>query len=143
MLKQKLQEFRKVEHVTVPPRGWVHEIRRALNLSLRQLGGRMHMSVQGVKDIEDREQSGSITLKALRKAGKALNMKLVYGFIPEESSLDQMIEDRARELADENLSRRSRTTKQDNQKSTKQDLKPTADKKTSERKDTRSIQFWD
>jgi DNA-binding transcriptional regulator YiaG len=40
----------------------LHAIRTALGMSLAQLGKRLGMSPQGVKDIELREEQGGITL---------------------------------------------------------------------------------
>jgi transcriptional regulator with XRE-family HTH domain len=41
-------------------------------MSLRQLGERLQISQQSVKEIEEREVSGSITLKSLRETAEAL-----------------------------------------------------------------------
>ena len=50
-------------------------------MSLRQLRNRLHISPQSVKEIEDREVSGTITLNSLRDTANAMDMKLVYGFV--------------------------------------------------------------
>lgn len=142
-MDQKLQQFRKLEGVTVPPRGWVHAIRVALNMSLRQLGERLQMSVQGVRDIEERERTGAVSLKVLRQVGQALKMKLVYSFIPEASSLEQMIEDRARDLAREIVARTSMSMELENQKNTEKRLKQAIAEKTSEIKESKPRYLWD
>lgn len=97
---RKLNSFKTLEAVPVPVNGWINTIRTSLGMSLRQLGERLEISPQSVKEIEERETSGSITLNNLREAASALKMKLVYGFVPMELSLERMIEQRAKELAE-------------------------------------------
>ena len=53
-------------------------------MSLRQLGNRMGISAQSVMEIEQREVDGSITLKSLKEAANAIEMKLVYAIIPKK-----------------------------------------------------------
>jgi predicted DNA-binding mobile mystery protein A len=68
-------------------------------MSLRQLGQRMSITPQSVKEIEEREKKGTISIKVLKQTAAALNMRFVYGFIPSEKTLEGMIEKRAEELA--------------------------------------------
>ena len=79
-LNRKLVPFKALEKVNVPERGWIYTIRKSLNMTLEQLGKRANMTRQGVKKLEEREASGSISLNTLKEIGKALDMKLVYGF---------------------------------------------------------------
>src|SRR5579872_5927582 len=95
---RKLLLLKPLMKVPVPQRGWVHSIRAALKMSLRQLGSRLNISAQSVKEIEEREANGSITLRSLREVANALDMKLVYGFVPKEESIEKMIEKRADEM---------------------------------------------
>jgi transcriptional regulator with XRE-family HTH domain len=70
-------------------------------MSLRQLGQRLSITLQSVKEIEKREKSGTVSLKVLRQVARALNMKFFYGFVPADITLEGMIEKRAAELAEE------------------------------------------
>jgi predicted DNA-binding mobile mystery protein A len=98
-LDNKIVKFSNLENVVIPPQGWIYSIRQAINMSLRQLGQRMSITPQSVKEIEEREKSGTISIKVLKQAAAALNMKFVYGFIPSEKTLEGMIEKKAEELA--------------------------------------------
>ena len=91
---RKILKLKKLDDMSIPPSGWIYAIRQALGMSLRQLGERMGMTPQSVKENETREKNGTISLNALRRFGKSLDMKLVYGFIPGQDSLEKMIEKR-------------------------------------------------
>ncbi|MEI8280756.1 MAG: mobile mystery protein A [Bacteroidota bacterium] len=98
-LDKKMQHIAALDNHALPEEGWVKTIRKTLNMSLRQLGKRMMMTPQSVRDIERREVEGTVTLKTLQDAARALDMKLVYGLVPKDGTLEKMIERRATEIA--------------------------------------------
>jgi predicted DNA-binding mobile mystery protein A len=102
---RKLEFFKVVKTINVPQNGWLQTFRKSINMSLRQFGDRLSISPQGVKEIEARESNGTITLNSLRDAANALDMQLVYGFISKHESLELMIENRAKDLAIEIVTR--------------------------------------
>ncbi len=108
-MDRKLAVFKTLSNTQAPASGWIHNIRTTLKMSLRQLGNRLKMAPQSVKELETREANGSITINSLKEAGKALDMQLVYGFIPKNDSLEQMIEKRAAEIARSIVERTSHT----------------------------------
>lgn len=108
-LNQKMQYLAVLRKVSHPQRGWIHAIRFALGMSGAQLGKKLSISRQGVQDMEARESEGSISVKTLREAARALNMELVYGFIPIDDTIDALIERRAKEIASEIVLRSSVT----------------------------------
>lgn len=108
-LNNKMSEFAKLKQVAIPPTGWIKAIRISLGMSMQQLGNKLSISKQGVLDIEKREKEGSITIKSLREIAKALDMQLVYGFVPNDGSLHDLIEKRAIQLAKEIVLRTSNT----------------------------------
>ena len=91
-----------------PPKGWIRAIRDALGMSGVQLGRRMGVQSQSVADIEKSEASGTIQLKTLRRAAEALDCIVVYALIP-KSSLEDMVQGRAREIARKELIRIAHT----------------------------------
>ena len=99
-LDRKLKPFYEIKNIEVPERGWVYTIRTALNMTLQQLGHKLNITSQGVRDIEKRELSGSISIKSLNEVAKALDMQFVYGFVSNHSSLEKFIELKAHELAE-------------------------------------------
>ena len=98
-LDEKLKTFANAKDVKVPERGWVYAIRKTLNMTLLQLGNKLGITPQAAKGIEEREASESISIKSLREVGRALDMQLVYGFVPMDNSVEKLIERKARNLA--------------------------------------------
>jgi predicted DNA-binding mobile mystery protein A len=140
---RKLAAFRSLDSIIIPQRGWIHTIRIALKMSLRQLGNRLKISPQSVKEIEERESNGSITLKGLKEAGAVLDMKLVYGFIPQSHSLEQIIENRAIEIAKEIVMRSSSTMQLEDQKNSKERLEKAIKSRAEEIKSKMPKFLWD
>ena len=98
-LDRKLANFAGLQTVTMPEQGWIKSIRTALKMTLRQLGKRLGITPQSMKEIEDREKNGTVTINILKKYGEAMDMKFVYGFIPSSGSLNEMINEKAFEIA--------------------------------------------
>ena len=98
-LDKKMKKLTSLSEISIPSTGWVNLIRTTLNMSLKQLGKKLNITSQSVKEIEAREADKKITLEKLNEVAEALNLKLVYGFIPKHGSLQKMIEKRALEIA--------------------------------------------
>jgi len=114
-LDRKMHEFVEIKKIIPPPIGWIKAIRTSLGMSLQQLGNKISITKQSVMDIERREQLGTISLKTLRESANALDMELVYAFVPKDGSLDALIERKAKELATEIVMRTSNTMKLEDQ----------------------------
>ena len=142
-LDKRLQALQPLWDMERPKEGWVSLIRKTLNMSLRQLGERLSVSPQGMTKIEKNEAEGSITLNSLREAGEALNMKLVYGFVPKDGSLEKMIEKRATELAHKIVMRTSTTMKLEDQENSDQRIKEAIADMTEELKREMPKSLWD
>jgi len=119
---RKLQVFKAVETAVVPPLGWINTIRKSLNMSMRQMGNRLNVSAQSIKEMEARESNGSITIKSLSEAANSLDMRLVYGFIPKQDSIEKMIEERAMAIAKDIVMRTHHTMKLEDQENTDERL---------------------
>jgi predicted DNA-binding mobile mystery protein A len=83
----------------------------------------MSITPQSVRSIETREKEGTITLNALKEAASALNMRLVYGFVPNDRSLEKIVEEKARERAQEIVMRTSTTMKLEDQENSQERIK--------------------
>ncbi|WP_329807180.1 mobile mystery protein A [Flavobacterium facile] len=142
-LDAKLSCFREVNDVVLPSSGWVKSIRTSLKMSLRQLGNRMNISPQGIGDMEKREANGTITINTLRDLARGLDMKLVYGFLPNKGSIEEMIEQRANEIAREIVGRTHVTMTLEDQQNSKERIEKAIKQKTEEIKYEMPKYLWD
>ena len=109
------------EAVAVPPFGWIRAIRDALGMTPTQLAKRMGVARPRVHELEKAEKTDATTLKSLRQAAEAMDCTLVYAFVP-NGSLEDIVEKRARRLADERLLRLEHTMRLENQTPGQADL---------------------
>jgi predicted DNA-binding mobile mystery protein A len=142
-IDRKIYQLKKVEDMTIPSSGWVFAIRQALSMSLRQLGNRMGITAQSVKEIEEREKNGTISINVLRQFGKSLDLKLVYGFVPKQESLNDLIEKRAIELAKEIVNRTSMSMKLEDQENNPKRIQKAIIEKANEIKLEMPKILWD
>ena len=142
-LGQKLQLLNAVKDIQTPEKGWIHSIRTTLNMTLRQLGNKLNMSEQGAKDLENREASGAISLRSLQEAANALDMKLVYGLVPKDGTLEQLVERKARALAEKIVQRTHHTMELENQGNSEERIAAAIDDLTDEIKRELRRSIWD
>jgi predicted DNA-binding mobile mystery protein A len=138
------QEIARYAHVSGPPsKGWIRTIRTALNMTLYQMGKTLGIAPSNVLDMERREKDGSISLKTLQKAAAALNLKLVYGFLPLEGTLEKMIENRALIIARKIVSQTDTTMKLEDQQVSKHRLEKSIKELADEIKNELPKYLWD
>jgi len=114
-LDQKLKPFQKTEMVLVPDKGWINTIRTTLNMTMVQLGTKLGVTKQGVNKIEDSEAKGSISINSLKEVGNALDLKLVYGFVPKDGTINNLINLKAEKLAKKIVLRTNQNMKLEDQ----------------------------
>ena len=141
-LNQKMQAFADSLHLQSPA-GWVKAIRSALGISAQQLSKKLTITRQGVQDMERREKDGSITIKSLREAAKALDMQLVYGFVPLDGSLEKLIERKAKALATQIVLRTNNTMKLEDQANTNKRIEKAIEEMTFKLKTEMPKTLWD
>ena len=142
-LNGKMLAYTSLQEITPPPPGWIKAIRNAIGMSMLQLGNRLSITKQSVQDMESREKDGSISIKALREAARALDMQLVYGFVPNDGSLELLIERKAKELATQIVMRTNNTMKLEDQENTKQRIEKAIQERTTIIKTEMPKTLWD
>ncbi|HRP33290.1 MAG TPA: mobile mystery protein A [Agriterribacter sp.] len=142
-LNSKMLGFASLKQVAMPPTGWIKAIRTAIGMSMQQLGNKLNVSKQGVMDIEKREKDGSITIKSLRGIARAMDMQLVYGFVPYDGSLDALIEKRATELATQIVIRTANTMKLEDQANSKKRIETAIRERAAAIKNEMPKILWD
>ena len=142
-LNEKIDQLTGLQHVIVPPIGWIKAIRNGIGMTMEQLGKKLSITKQGVMDIEKREKEGAITIKSLQEIAKAMDMKLVYGFVPNEGDLEQMVETRAIEMATKIVERTSNTMKLEDQANSKERIEKAIKERASEIINNTPKILWD
>ncbi|MCK4980945.1 MAG: mobile mystery protein A [Candidatus Delongbacteria bacterium] len=142
-IDNKIITLKSLEDITIPGNGWINAIRSALNMTLNQLGQRLSLPRQNVQAMEEREIKGTISLNVLKQFAVKMNMKFVYGFIPNDGSLDKMIEKRAYEIANEIVGRTSISMNLEDQKNSESRLKKAVKERAEEIKREMPKYLWD
>ena len=142
-LNSKMLGFASLKQVAMPPTGWIKAIRTAIGMSMQQLGNKLNVSRQGIMDIERREKDGSITIKSLREIARAMDMQLVYAFVPIDGSLDALIEKRAAGLATQIVMRTANTMKLEDQANSKKRIEKAIRERTAAIKNEMPKILWD
>ena len=101
-LDKRLNPLRDSNNFTRPPRGWIKAIREALGMTTAQLARKIGVSQPRVIAIEKAEKNASITLDSLERAARAMDCRVVYALIPIKP-LDDLVEERARIVAEKRL----------------------------------------
>ncbi|HLO82357.1 MAG TPA: mobile mystery protein A [Chitinophagaceae bacterium] len=142
-LDSKMKSYASLQKIPTPPTGWIKAIRLTLGTSAEQLGKKLGITRQGVMDMERREREGTITLKALQETAKALDMQLVYGFVPQDGSLEELIDRKARQLATEIVMRTSNTMKLEDQENSKKRIDKAIQERADAIKNEMPKSLWD
>ena len=114
-LDQKLDKFKDAGMVLVPQKGWIKIIRTTLNMTRDQLGVKLRLTKGAIQKIEEREATGQITINKLRDVGHAMDMQFVYGFVPKEGTIDNLINLKAEKLAQKIVLRTNQNMKLEDQ----------------------------
>jgi predicted DNA-binding mobile mystery protein A len=147
MIEQLDKKFKLIQSVSksmaVPSNGWINTLRRALKMSLKQLGSKLKVTSQNINQYEQREKDYSISIQKLKEVAEVLDMNFVYAFIPKEVSLEKIIEKRAYEVAKEIVMRTSHTMKLEDQENTEERLQKAIKDRAEKIKQEMPKYLWD
>lgn len=142
-LDKKLKPFSALRKIVIPASGWIRVIRSSLGMSQQQLAHRLGITKQSVQQLEIREKEGTISLNTLREVARALDMQLVYGLVPNDGSLDALIEKRAKELATQIVLRTSQSMKLEDQENSPRRIQKAIKERTALLKSEMPGILWD
>ena len=142
-LDAKLQVFQAPAKLTPPSTGWIKAIRITLGMSLRQLGKKLMITKQSMQEMEQREIDGSITIRALNEVARVMDMKLVYGFVPLDNSLDALLERKSKEIATKIVMRTSQSMVLEDQENSKERIEKSIVERAEEIKTDLSKILWE
>jgi predicted DNA-binding mobile mystery protein A len=84
-LTERLRPWEQVRDLPPPKGGWIAAIREGLGMGTGQLAKRMGVDPAALTRLETREAAGRITVESLRRAAEAMDSKLVYAIVPNQS----------------------------------------------------------
>ncbi len=96
-LDGKLEKLKSLSSLNME-KGWIKVIREALGMSAKQLGKKVGIDQSRISRLENAEIENDLKLSSLKKIAEGLNMKFVYGFVP-ETSLEDMVREQAKKIA--------------------------------------------
>jgi predicted DNA-binding mobile mystery protein A len=102
-LGRRLQALLAMKNAPRPHRGWIRAIREAAGMTGREMARRLGRAPSLVNALEKSEAEYRISLGSLRAAAKVLDCELVYAFVPQNGTADDLWERHARALASENV----------------------------------------
>lgn len=97
-LDQKLANAKGFSMIEKLPFEWIKTIRTALGMTSTQLARRAGLSQSRIIHMEQAETAGNLKLSTMKKVAEALDMRFVYGFIPNQP-LEQMVHKQAQKVA--------------------------------------------
>jgi predicted DNA-binding mobile mystery protein A len=97
-----------------PPKGWIKSLREGLGMPAIYLARVMDVEQSTIKRYEEAEASGAISLKTLQKIAAAMGCELKYAIVP-KVPLEQMIAERAIQVAEERIKSVTHTMALENQ----------------------------
>ena len=92
----------------LPKRGYIREIRTALQMPNKVLAERLSITPSALTQLELSETRGTISLKTLARAAEALDCEFVYAFVPRKSLVAQ-VDAKAKQVAAKFLKATTRT----------------------------------
>ncbi len=110
---------------------------------MAQLGVKLNITRQGVKKLEDNEVNGSISLNSLRQTAEALEFRLVYALVPKDGSIQNLIDQKAEDLARKIVLRAHQSMTLENQAITEKKIKLAISELSEELKRDLNKSLWD
>lgn len=141
-LERKMDVFMPTTKSTPPTIGWIKSVRTALGMSLQQLAKKLSITKQSLQEIEQREIKETVSLKTLREVANALDMHLVYGFVPKDGTLHELINRKAKELAINIVMRTEQSMKLENQQIDRKRIKKAIQERIASIKEEMPKTLW-
>lgn len=142
-LSNKLKPYQTLNKTPKPSIGWVKTVRISLGMTQEQLGNKLDTTRQAIQQLEKREAEGAITIRNLEEVATALDMSLVYAFIPNDGTVEQLIERKAKQLAMEIVLRTSGSMQLEDQEISPERIKAAIEERTNEILNQLPKALWD
>ncbi|MGD0156674.1 MAG: hypothetical protein ABSB50_11275 [Terracidiphilus sp.] len=94
-LDREMRYYRLAGREKEPTGELLRAVRESLRVPLKEMTERMGVGRSVVFELEEREGTGSITLRSLGRVAEAMGCKVVYGVVPRNGkTLEALAEDR-------------------------------------------------
>ena len=94
-LDREMRLYRLAGREKNPTGGLLRAVREALRIPFKEMTERIGVERSGLIGLEEREWTGSITLRSLGRMAEAMGCKVVYGIVPANGkTLEEMAEER-------------------------------------------------
>lgn len=103
-IKQLDKKVLKFKNFEKPKNGWIKTVRETLKMTISDLSKRVGTKAPVIKIFENNERNGTITLNTLNKIAEAVDCKLVYAIVPNDS-FKKIIENQTQKIAESMVSR--------------------------------------
>lgn len=114
-IDEKMKIFLPLKAALLPRSGWIKAVRESLGMTSKQLAERMGIQQSGVILLEKRELDKKVSLETMEKAAQAMGCKFVYALVPQEESLNAILEKQCQRAAREILKRTLHTMELEDQ----------------------------
>ena len=94
-LDREMRLYRLAGREKNPTSGLLRAMRESLRIPFKEMTERIGVERSGLIGLEEREGTGSITLRSLGRMAEAMGCKVVYGIVPANGkTLEEMAEER-------------------------------------------------
>lgn len=121
-VEKSLSNFQEFVYKPAPKTGWIRTIRNVLGMSSSALAKRLNCSRSNISTIEQREIKNNISLNTLKQVAEAMDCKLIYFIVPNES-FDAILEKQAQLIAKKRIKSVNHSMMLEQQGLTKEQLK--------------------
>jgi hypothetical protein len=94
-LDKEMRHYRLAAREENPTSELLRTVRKVLRVPMKEMAGKMGIVESTLFQLEGREGTGSITLRALGRVAEAMGCKVVYGVVPlNGKTLEELAEER-------------------------------------------------
>jgi DNA-binding Xre family transcriptional regulator len=94
-LDREMRYYRLAAREHNPTNGLLRAVREALRVPLKEMTERTGVERSGLLGLEEREETGSITLRSLERMAEAMGCKVAYGLVAADGkTFEEMAEER-------------------------------------------------
>jgi len=131
LMRKQIQEMIDKSNISglenIQKQGWIKTIRKSLGMSINDLAQRLNCQPPNVTLLEKNEFSAKIKLETLEKVAMAMNCRLIYAFVPQGGSLEEIVKKQVQLIAHKIVQKNNHSMKLEEQGISKEQMKQQED----------------